>query len=880
MLKLIDIEKTYKMGELETHALKGINLEFRKSEFVSILGPSGCGKTTLLNIIGGLDKYTTGDLIINNKSTKEYKDKDWDTYRNHSIGFVFQSYNLIQHQTVLENVELALTLSGVSKEERRKRATSVLKKVGLGDKLKNKPNQLSGGQMQRVAIARALVNDPEIILADEPTGALDTESSVQIMELLKDISKDKLIVMVTHNPELAEKYSTRIVKLLDGKVISDTNPFDSSKEKEEKQLLSVADETNLSKTEIKKKNKKKRMSFFTAFMLSLKNLLTKKGRTILVTFAGSIGIIGIALILAISSGFSGYIDRMQQDTLSTYPVTIQSESYDMASLMQIFMSDGDDEVIFEDGTIHTKDELTEMLSQFNSSATKNNLSALKNYLDTSVKDDIVRYASAIQYGYSLDINAYLNSDLNGLVPVNSTEIFNNVISRYYIQNQEILQRGTDEFNRFSLLAGMFSENSTFSVFSSTFWSEMLDNRELLEEQYELVGENSRWAEEYNEIMIVVDENYQITDYTLFALGLLDQGKLEALLDNYVRGQDSDAEDSTFTYDELLNTEYKIIPKSSYFVEIDGKYVDINNFKDSNNENYNLAEYNRYLQEIYNDDAKTITLKVAGIIREKPSSSAYSINTNIGYSSKLTEYIIDFCKNSEVIQLQSESDRNILTNEVFVGSEEEIESKRQAVLTMLGYIDIDSPSSIKIYPKDFESKSQITKIIEDYNSLMIAENKQENIITYSDTVGTMMSTISTIISAITYVLIAFVGVSLVVSSIMIGIITYISVIERTKEIGVLRSIGASKKDVSRVFTAESFIIGLSSGVFGILVSLLLTIPINAILFTYTGISGMARLPVLGAFILILISMLLTLIAGLFPSRVASKKDPVVALRENN
>ena len=880
MLNLVDIEKTYKMGELETHALKGINLEFRKSEFVSILGPSGCGKTTLLNIIGGLDKYTTGDLVINNKSTKEYKDKDWDTYRNHSIGFVFQSYNLIQHQTVLENVELALTLSGVSKEERRKRATSVLKKVGLGDKLKNKPNQLSGGQMQRVAIARALVNDPEIILADEPTGALDTESSVQIMELLKDISKDKLIVMVTHNPELAEKYSTRIVKLLDGKVISDTNPFDSSKEKEEKQLLSVADETNLSKTEIKKKNKKKRMSFFTAFMLSLKNLLTKKGRTILVTFAGSIGIIGIALILAISSGFSGYIDRMQQDTLSTYPVTIQTESYDMASLMQIFMSDGDDEVIFEDGTIHTKDELTEMLSQFNSSATKNNLSALKNYLDTSAKDDIERYASAIQYGYSLDINAYLNSDLNGLVPVNSTEIFNNVISRYYIQNQEILQRGTDEFNRFSLLAGMFSENSTFSVFSSTFWSEMLDNRELLEEQYELVGENSRWAEEYNEIMIVVDENYQITDYTLFALGLLDQGKLEALLDNYVRGQDSEAEDSTFTYDELLNTEYKIIPKSSYFVEIDGKYVDINDFKDSNNENYNLAEYNRYLQEIYNDDAKTITLKVAGIIREKPSSSAYSINTNIGYSSKLTEYIIDFCKNSEVIQLQSESDRNILTNEVFVGSEEEIESKRQAVLTMLGYIDIDSPSSIKIYPKDFESKSQITKIIEDYNSLMIAENKQENIITYSDTVGTMMSTISTIISAITYVLIAFVGVSLVVSSIMIGIITYISVIERTKEIGVLRSIGASKKDVSRVFTAESFIIGLSSGVFGILVSLFLTIPINAILFTYTGISSMARLPVLGAFILILISMLLTLIAGLFPSRVASKKDPVVALRENN
>ena len=880
MLKLVDIEKTYKMGDLETHALKGINLEFRKSEFVSILGPSGCGKTTLLNIIGGLDKYTTGDLIINGKSTKEYKDKDWDTYRNHSIGFVFQSYNLIPHQTVLENVELALTLSGVSKEERRKRATNVLKKVGLGDKLKNKPNQLSGGQMQRVAIARALVNDPEIILADEPTGALDTESSVQIMELLKEISKDKLIVMVTHNPDLADKYSTRIVKLLDGNVTSDTNPFDSSLEKEEKQLLSVADDSELSKNELKKKNKKKRMSFFTAFMLSLKNLLTKKGRTILVTFAGSIGIIGIALILAISSGFSGYIDRMQQDTLSTYPVTINTESYNMASLMQIFMSDDDEEVIFEDGSVHTKDELTEMLSQFNSSTAQNNLKELKTYLETTAVDDINRYASAVQYVYDLSINAYLNSDVNGLVPVNSTEIFNNVITKYYSENYAYLQANPDALRRFSLIAGMFSENSTFSVFSSTFWSEMLDNQELLEEQYELVGENSTWPDEYNEIMIVVDENYQITDYTLFALGLLDQSKLETLLSNYVIGEDSEAEDTTFTYDELINTEYKIIPRSSYFVNIDGKYVDINDLKDTSNENYNLAEYNRYLQEIYNDPDKTITLKVSGIIREKPDSSAHSISTNIGYTSKLTSYIIDFCNNSEVMQLQRESDTNILTNEAFTGSAEEIETQRQNVLATLGYIDISSPYSIRIYPKDFESKSQITNIIEEYNNLMLSQNKQENIITYSDTVGTMMSTISTIISAITYVLIAFVGVSLVVSSIMIGIITYISVIERTKEIGVLRSIGASKRDVSRVFTAESFIIGLSSGVFGILVSLLLIIPINVILFAYTGISGMARLPVLGAIILILISMLLTLIAGLFPSRIASKKDPVVALRENN
>ena len=870
MLKLIDVEKTYKMGDLETHALKGINLEFRKSEFVSILGPSGCGKTTLLNIIGGLDKYSSGDLVINEKSTKEYKDKDWDAYRNHSIGFVFQSYNLIPHQTVLENVELALTLSGVSKEERKKRATEVLKKVGLEDKLKNKPNQLSGGQMQRVAIARALVNDPEIILADEPTGALDTASSVQIMELLKEISKDKLIIMVTHNPDLATKYSTRIVSLLDGKVTGDTNPFDSSTlEKQEKQLLTVADDSTLTKRELKKKNKKRRMSFFTAFMLSLKNLLTKKGRTILVTFAGSIGIIGIALILAISTGFSGYIDRMQQDTLSTYPVTIQTEVYDMAGLMQIFMSDSDDGVILEDGTIHTKDELTEMLSQFNSSTAQNNLKELKAYFDTTAKDELSKYASAIQYGYDLSINAYLNSDINGLVPVNSTEIFNNVINEYYIENQAYLQTNVDAYRRFSLIAGMFSENSTFSVFSSTFWSEMLDNQVLLEEQYELVGENSRWATEYNEIMIVVDKNYQITDYTLFALGLLDQSKLENLLNNYVTGTDSDAEETTFSYEELLNTEYKIIPRSSYFVNIDGLYVDINDLKDTNRE-----EYNRYLQEIYNDPTKTITLKVAGIIRENPDSSAHSISTNIGYTSKLTDYIIQFCTESEVVDLQRNSETNIQTGENF-----DTQNTLEAALLDLGYIDKESPSSIKIYPKDFESKSMIMNIIEEYNSLMLSQDKQENIITYSDTIGTMMSTISTIISAITYVLIAFVGVSLIVSSIMIGIITYISVIERTKEIGVLRSIGASKRDVSRVFTAESFIIGISSGIFGIVVSLLLTIPINVILYSFTGISNMASLPVIGAIILILISVLLTLFAGLFPSRVTAKKDPVVALREN-
>ena len=881
MLKLLNIEKIYKMGDLQTHALRGVSLDFRKSEFVSILGPSGCGKTTLLNIIGGLDKYTTGDLIINGKSTKEYKDKDWDTYRNHSIGFVFQSYNLIPHQTVLENVELALTLSGVSKEERRKRATNVLKKVGLGDKLKNRPNQLSGGQMQRVAIARALVNDPEIILADEPTGALDSESSLQIMEILKDISKDKLIIMVTHNPDLANKYSSRIVKLLDGQVVSDSNPFDSSLEKDEKPLLSVSDDQNLTKSELKKKNKKKRMSFFTAFMLSLKNLLTKKARTFLVTFAGSIGIIGIALILSISSGFSMYIDRMQQDTLSTYPVTINQLSYDVQGIMQIFMSDDDDLVVTEDGSVHTKNELTEMLLKFNSSTATNNLKDFKKYLDTDAKNELEKYSNAVQYDYGLTMGAYSKSPQNDgeILPVNSVENFYRIISSYPLSNPDVLDEGNPAKIKYDILTSMLIgdiEKGQMGLLASSFWSEMLDNSELLNEQYELVGENSHWATNANEIMIVVDKNYQISDYTLYALGLLNQDDLFTLLDNYVRGVDADPTDTKFTYEEILNMEFKIIPTISYFVhnEDTNTYKDIRDYlKTGTNEDY--AKYVSELQKIYNDPAKTIDVTVAGIIREKEDASAHSISTNVGYTSALTQLVIDYTMSSDLMKLQLESPLiDVTTNTEFVG-----ENTFASALLKLGYIDKTNPTSIKIYPKDFESKGKINEIIETYNSLMLSQDKQENIISYSDTVGSMMSTISTIISAITYVLIAFVGVSLVVSSIMIGIITYISVLERTKEIGVLRSVGASKRDVSRVFTAESFIIGLSSGVFGILISLLLNIPINLILFKYTGILGMAKLPVVGAFVLILISVVLTLIAGLFPSRIASKKDPVVALRSN-
>ncbi len=864
MLKLKNITKTYKMGDLETKALRGVNLEFRKSEFVSILGPSGCGKTTMLNIIGGLDKYTDGDLTINGKSTKEYKDKDWDAYRNHSVGFVFQSYNLIPHQTVLENVELALTLSGVSKEERRKRATRVLKKVGLGDKLKNKPNQLSGGQMQRVAIARALVNDPEIILADEPTGALDTKSSVQIMELLKEISNDKLIIMVTHNPELAKQYSTRIVNLLDGEVVGDDNPYDSSKEEEEGQLLSVADDANLSKNELKKKNKKKRMSFFTALSLSFKNLMTKKARTALVMFAGSIGIIGIALVLALSSGFSTYVNKIQQETLSTYPITIKSNSYDMASLMQIFMGNDDDNVVADDGKVHTRDELNEMLAKFNASSASNDLKPLKSYLENDVKDEIEKYATAVKYEYNTSINAYYNSSTNGLVPTSTSTVFADIISAYPYSHP--MEQGSDQYKRYGLLSMMFGSGSSY--FSNTFWSEMLNNASFIQSQYELVGENSKWATEYDEVMIVVDKYGKITDYTLYGLGLLDQNRLETLLDNYINGRNNEPNTETFEYEDLLNLQYKVLPETDFYeLQDDNTYLDIRTLRTTDN-----ASYKSKLQKLY--DTKGVDVKVVGIIREKQNVDSFCLDTNVVYSHKLTEHIIQQNNNSQLMQRQMNSDRDIISNKEF-----DTANTKQKVLAKLNYIDISTPTEIKIFPIDFESKGKISSLIDSYNQIQLANDNQDKIISYTDNVGTMMSTISTIISAITYVLIAFVSVSLVVSSIMIGIITYISVIERTKEIGVLRSVGASKRDVSRVFTAESFIIGLASGLLGIAVSLLLIIPANIILSAYTNISGLASLPVMGAIILIAISVVLTLLAGLFPSRIASKKDPVVALREN-
>lgn len=857
MLKLKDIKKTYIVGDQKVEALKGVSVEFRKSEFVSILGQSGCGKTTLLNIIGGLDRYSSGDLIINGKSTKEYKDKDWDNYRNHRVGFVFQSYNLIPHQTVLENVELALTLSGVSKKERRTRAIKVLEKVGLKDKIKNKPSQLSGGQMQRVAIARALVNDPEIILADEPTGALDSATSVQIMELLKEISKDKLIIMVTHNPELAKQYSTRIIKLLDGNIIEDNNPY--TKSDEEQEIVDASEELGFKKT-----TKKKRMSFFTALFLSLKNLLTKKGRTILVAFAGSIGIIGISLVLAISSGFSTYVNQMQKDTLSSYPVELTNSNYDMASLMKIFVNTNDGKIEHGNDKVYTKQELTDMLSKFNASSSQSDLVSFKQYIETDGKEELKKYVSAISYDYGAKINAYYNSTDNGLISANATTVFADIISSY--PKTHPLDTN-DKKLRYGLLSYMFGEKSGY--YKNEFWSEMLDNDELLSSQYDLVGNGSKWAKEYNEINIVVDKNNEISDYTLYGLGLLKQEDLNTLLDNYINNRDPESITTTFSYDDLLNLEYKLILESDYFeLQTDGTYKDIRTYKETDYETYLIK-----LQNLY--DTKGITVKVVGLIKEKENASALSISTPIAYTTKLTEYIINTNNQSDLVVLQLNNDeKNIINNQNF-----DAEYTKKDALKMLGYADMSSPEGIYLYPINFEAKTKISNFIANYNDKMVRNGEEEKVITYSDTIGTMMKSISTIISAITYVLIAFVGVSLIVSSIMIGIITYISVIERTKEIGVLRSVGASKKDVSRVFTAESFIIGLTSGIFGILISLILIIPINIVLKHYTGLVGIATLPVLAGVILIAISVVLTLIAGFIPAKIAAKKDPVIALREN-
>ena len=839
MLKLDKIVKNYVTGDTVVNALKGVSVEFRKSEFVAILGASGCGKTTLLNIVGGLDKYTSGDLVINGNSTKNYTDYDWDTYRNHSVGFVFQSYNLIPHQTVLANVELALTLSGVSKAERRARAKEALKKVGLEGQINKKPNQLSGGQMQRVSIARAIVNDPEIILADEPTGALDSTTSIQVMDILAEIAKDRLVVMVTHNAKLADEYANRIINLSDGEIIGDSNPYDSSKEPEEKVKQ---EQEELTKREIKKRKKKSSMSFWTAFSLSLNNLMTKKARTILTAFAGSIGIIGIALILSLSSGFQGYIDKVQEDTLSTYPITIEEQTFSYADIMEGMQNNNSKPAEHDKDKIYSNNNLTEMLKKMMSGVRTNNLKDFKKYLDNY--EDIDKYVSDIKYTYN---------------------------SKLYIYKDEYSETENDRLVPTSLNAldalpdGMFPGiNIQEMVEQMVVWEELLNNDELLNSQYDLIGEGSKWPTKYNEVVIVVNENNEITEHILYSLGLKGEDDFKELIKNMFN-PDYKPAISSYSYEELLGLKYKLVAASDFY-EYDGTLYN------------NISEDTKKMKNVLDN---ALEMQVVGIVRPKEKVQANSINGAIGYSKELTEYLINKNMNSDVVKAQIASkDKNVITGEAFpeetrtVSTNKSTVSKTyEQVLSDIGYADFEKPQTISIYPSSFEAKEKINDIISEYNEGKDVKDQ----IKYTNYIDMMMDSMSVMIDAISYVLIAFVSISLVVSSIMIGIITYISVLERTKEIGVLRSIGARKKDISRVFNAETILIGLVAGVLGIVITMVLDIPINIILNHLAGIQGVAKLPVLGSLILVLISVLLTAIAGLIPSRIAAKKDPVIALR---
>ena len=879
-------------GSTTVSALKGINLRFRDCEFVSILGQSGCGKTTMLNIIGGLDKYTSGDLKINGVSTKNYKDRDWDFYRNNSIGFVFQSYNLIPHQTVLSNVELALTLSGVSKAERKKRAIEALEKVGLGEQIHKKPNQMSGGQMQRVAIARALVNNPDILLADEPTGALDTETSIQIMELLKEISKDRLIIMVTHNPELAKNYSTRIVKLLDGVITDDSDPY-TLEDMEADIRAKEAAKVKTSEKKIKKSGKKQKtsMSFFTALSLSFNNLMTKKTRTILTAFAGSIGIIGIAMILSISNGIQLYIDRVQRDTLSSYPITLQAEAIDISSMVTSMTGNSDSEEHEDKSKIYSNDIMGDMINTMVKEVKSNNLSEFKKYIENG-GSDIKSYVSDIQYSYDVPLNIYMKDTSNGVEQLNPSTMFDSIYGEGATSTSSAMSSGMG--------MGMFSNSSV--------WNQLLGNQ-VLDEQYDVLA--GHWPENYNEVVLVVDKNNEVDDYTLYSLGLKDPEEVRTLFKKMMVGESYETKkDISYTFDEILDTEFKLVMPTDMY-----KYNDVTGTWDD------YSKDDKYMTNVVNNGTD---IKVCGIIRPNDDAVSTSISSGIGYTAKLTEYIIEEVKNSEIAKAQLadtsvdvftgvpfDNDRNteITMDDVnaYMATLSPEESAQMQAMTSgmsddqilqlfsaslkarttdatldsnkskLGITDLDTPSQIDIYATDFDSKEKVQNIIKDYNKLQQDDGKEENVINYTDYVGIMMSSVSTIINAISYVLIAFVAISLIVSSIMIGIITYISVLERTKEIGVLRSIGASKKDVSRIFNAETLIEGFVSGALGIVVTLLLCIPANALIKHLTDISNVAQLPVAGGVILIIISMFLTFIAGLIPAKLAAKKDPVVALR---
>ncbi len=1004
MLELKGITKDYLAGENTVHALKGIDLQFRSSEFVSILGPSGCGKTTMLNIIGGLDGYTKGDLLINGRSTKGFKARDWDTYRNHSVGFVFQSYNLIPHQSVLQNVELALTLSGVSKSERRQRAKEALKQVGLESQLKKKPSEMSGGQMQRVAIARALVNNPDIILADEPTGALDTETSVQVMEILKNVAKDRLVVMVTHNPELAEKYSTRIIKMLDGVVTNDSAPLSESEIKKETEQ-DKAKHTG-------KKEKKPSMSFATSFSLSLKNLFTKKGRTILTSFAGSIGIIGIALVLAISQGFSGYINTVQEETLSSYPLTLQATNADLSTLMETFMGGGSSDSDHGSDAVYERPAVYNIAKAFSSiETTENDLKSFKKYIEEEYKNDssdtgLHEAINGIQYAYNLDLLIYTKSVDGTIIRSDSQQLLQDLMMEFMGMDMTSMVEMEESM-------GMTTDNPMMSMMSGGIsvqaWQQILPGtdgepvNELLKKQYDVVyGE---WCDDYNEVVLVLDENNELDDVTLYALGLQSKDNMDEIVNAAVNMEElSEKEPQSWTYEEICNMDFRTILNSDCYSydEKTGLYND-------------LRETDAGLKYLYDNG---LSLKVTGIIRPNEDATASMLSGSIGYTSGLTEYVINNAKNSEAINAQLDSpDTDIFTGLPFssttgdltdeeketefrnhldsldeaekaavyvemksIPSEEELETmtadamkdiKRSNMeetmtealtsqmgmsesdvesyieamsdedleeaftmmvqeqikmeyaagvqqqmaamkpkelaaalsmeledytaeqmalyydeilvfsestyednLNVMGYLDLDEPSAINLYASSFENKDVIEAAIIEYN-----KNVDElSEIKYTDYVGLMMSSITTIIDTITYVLIAFVAISLVVSSIMIAVITLISVQERTKEIGILRAIGASKRNVSGMFNAETLIIGFTAGLMGVLVTYLLCIPINALVHSLTGIMNLnAVLPVGAAVILVFISMGLNLLSGIIPSRSAAKKDPVVALR---
>lgn len=846
MLELKKISKVYKLENFKQKALDNISINFRNCEFVSILGPSGSGKTTLLNIIGGLDNYTSGDLIINGISTKKYNDRDWDTYRNHKIGFVFQSYNLITHQTVLSNVELALTLSGVKSKERKKRAKDALKKVGLIEHINKKPNQLSGGQMQRVAIARALVNNPDILLADEPTGALDSKTSVQIMNLLKEVAKDRLVIMVTHNSDLAEKYSTRIIDLKDGEIKGDTNPYNKSDENNETT-----------------KDKKTNMNFLTALSLSLNNLMTKKGRTILTAFAGSIGIIGIALILSLSSGVQNYINRVQEETLTSYPLMIEDNSVDLTSVMTEQMDKlKKDENTKQSNKIYSNNMMTDTLSIMSSKVQSNNLKSFKEYIEKN--KEINKYTTSIDYKYNIELQLYKSDIEDKIVKVNPNTILSTM--------------------------GITDMQASYFMFKDVF-SEIIDNDELNNQMYEIVS--GRMPKNYNEVVLVVDKNNRISDYVLYALGLKDQQELKDMFEKVRKGEKVVTTDTSYEYSELIGLKFKLLLNTDYYEKVNGLWID-------------KSEDEEFLREKLKDSEE---ITIVGIIKpNKDSAVTSSTLGGILYTDSLEKHVLKKVEDSQIIKEQKQNPEiNIITGlefsneefnindlsfeqqmylsslnqeelaEVITKYKESYSLTYEKVLEKLGSIDLDNPSGIYIYAKDFESKDAIKNIINDYNEQQRKNSKEANVINYNDVVGMLMSSVTDIVDIISYVLISFVSISLVVSSIMIGIITYISVLERTKEIGILRAIGASKKDVSRVFNAETLIIGFTSGVFGILITVLLNIPINIIIKKLTGVSNITQLPLNGAIILIMISVILTIIAGLIPAKLASKKDPVESLR---